>query len=339
MGDWEPPALPPEPVGDFDIYSVKEPNSDPALVAAVVRMKPVLAELEKACAFPPSPLPFDYAAIRPEVVRTYESDVRRLMLNCNAAVYRAIAADEPREAFRCILLGLQLSRRLEAEPFVLDKFNQGAVFSAVVATLARTLGHVDPSAHEFAKLDAALAEDEKFPLREVILGDQALTLRLIDRLDSDDYAALDLAPGAGRVRWDQRLMGRFRASWLGEPERLEEQIWLLRHLQLRIDAVDDLGPGGLAALQEYERRVARLGKSRLAANSPRILAGVREAKFRHQLTASLARGALRAGRYVAAHGKLPNSIAEFSDAEWPPKSDLWFGPSGPHYEKTEEGFL
>ncbi|HVJ80083.1 MAG TPA: hypothetical protein VNC50_03345, partial [Planctomycetia bacterium] len=43
-------------------------------------------------------------------------------------------------------------------------------------------------------------------------------------------------------------------------------------------------------------------------------------------------------RYFRQHGKLPDKIADFADSSWPPSSENCFGPSGPRYEKTADGF-
>jgi hypothetical protein len=55
---------------------------------------------------------------------------------------------------------------------------------------------------------------------------------------------------------------------------------------------------------------------------------------------SLARGVLRADRFVGKNGRLPDSLAEFADGDFPgPDAANLFGPRGPEYRKTPTGFL
>jgi hypothetical protein len=130
----------------------------------------------------------------------------------------------------------------------------------------------------------------------------------------------------------------FQRTWLGEPELLEEQIWLLRQRDRRVAAAEDSGPAG----DEARRRTSAALE---AARDSIIVCGLADPLVffaisqDHQRQIVLARGALRVHRHRLLSGALPEKLVDFADTSWPPSPDLCFGGGGVAYERTRSGFL
>ncbi|HVJ82818.1 MAG TPA: hypothetical protein VNC50_17245 [Planctomycetia bacterium] len=105
-------------------------------------------------------------------------------------------------------------------------------------------------------------------------------------------------------------------------------------------AIEDLSGAGATALAELRRRT---DARRFTCLMPIVVpdaAIYRNCKHRHLVRVALARGVLRADRFIARHGRIPDALADFGDDVFPgPASRDLFGPSGPKYERTPTGFV
>ncbi|HVJ80084.1 MAG TPA: hypothetical protein VNC50_03350, partial [Planctomycetia bacterium] len=322
VGDWTPPADPPGAGDWMAIDFLDDPKPDPKLTASVRKLEPAFAELERACERPAALFPHNFESDKPSsILLPQVQDMRSLARACRAGAFEAIAAGDARRAWRFTLLGVRLPGRLDAEAFPIPKLVQAAVFHVAFSVLEKTLASFDPTPDEFEKLDAALDAAERFQFREAILGDQAATLRALDRLNVEEILNAANPPLSRVDQWALQALVRYESSWIGEPARLEEQIWLLANLERRLKAADDLGPAGATALKEHD---ADLGARRTLSIVARLglpLDVLRTAKHRLMVQAHLARSGLRLGRHRALYGRLPDSLAAVADAAWSPETE------------------
>ncbi|HVJ80665.1 MAG TPA: hypothetical protein VNC50_06305 [Planctomycetia bacterium] len=339
IGDWKKPDDPPVPADWTYFESLKEPAADPKLAALVKKLGPALAELEEGCKHPAKVFPHDFHAESPySILLPHIQDMRALARACRAANMQAIVNGDPRKAFHYVLLGINLAHRMEPEVFLISKLVEIAIFKVACESLAFTLAYFDPTPEEFAALDAALLAAERFSYRECMVSEQAVAVQTLDHLKMEEVLPLSGMRGGDAKEWRLRILAYYESSWLGEPDRLEDQIWLFSNLDQRTRAIDDLGPAGEEALKTYDAELAERKNASLLGFLMPSISNLRTAKHRHLVTAHLARGCLRAHRYLRQHGKLPDKIADFADSSWPPSSEDYFGPSGPRYEKTADGF-
>ncbi|HVJ83664.1 MAG TPA: hypothetical protein VNC50_21535, partial [Planctomycetia bacterium] len=337
-GDWKPPADLPNGADWVFVSTLTDVKPDPKLKTLAAKLGPALAELEESCKHSPALIPNDFETDKPfAILLPHVQDARNLARGCRAVAFQALVDGDPRKAFRTVLLCLKLADRLDQESFLISKLVQMAIFKEGCETLAIVMGHAAPTPAEFAALDAQLRAPERFSFRECMFAEQAAAVESLEHLDPDELFA---AIGVGLSSLEGlrlRLLARYQSSWLGEPDRIEEQIWLLKNVDRRIVAFDDLGPIGAAAMAEFEAEcAARRYASVLGVFMP-AMKPAKSAKTRHLALGSLARGCLRGQRYAATHGRLPDKIADFADADWS-VAGAAPGLFAPEYLKTKDGF-
>ncbi|HVJ81888.1 MAG TPA: hypothetical protein VNC50_12545 [Planctomycetia bacterium] len=340
IGDWQPPADSPT-VKDRDFLDkLSEPNPGPELALVAGRIAPAIAELERAVAHPPALLPHDYATTTPHAMLIpFEADVRMLAHGCKAAAFQAIVKGDARRAFAMANLCLRLGPRLERQPFLIARLIEIKAWEIGLETLAAVLGRFDPSPEEFKALDDSLLAAESFSYRAAVHGEQAMLLTLRERANFDELMQIVGARAQAEDRWRIKLKFWFERSGFGEVRRLQDDVRLMRNVERRIAAMDDLSPTGRAVLVDLALEPDRDLGAGLLGGAIADFGPFRAAKHRLLVKASLARGALRINRFRATHGRLPGALAEVADADWNPQSEILFGAAGPHYEKTNEGFL
>jgi hypothetical protein len=321
------------------IEAADEPKADVALTAALAKLDPAFSELEKACVYPPALFPHDFGTPSPFSIHLSQvQDLRLLAKACRAAACVAIAKNDPRRAWRFVTLGFKLAERLDSDVFHISKLVQCQLFTVACKTMTMTLGHFEPTPEEFAALDDVLAAADRVRFGASVRGEQAATIRHLEINDPEEWVAFMLRGPRSDIKW-LRLVARYQTSRLGEPDRIEDQVWLARTLDRRVAAVDDLGPSGAAALVEHEADLARQGGYSFAARMMPPLDKLRDGHRRLRLEAEAARGCLRINRFRAVHDRWPSALAEVACADWPSASSaLLFGASGPRYERTASGF-
>ncbi|HVJ82817.1 MAG TPA: hypothetical protein VNC50_17240, partial [Planctomycetia bacterium] len=262
MAGMAPPVANDAPTAaDLNLVGNPASSNDPKLAKALEKFRPALAELELACRYPPAMFPHDFGTRRPIALLLPQSqDMRWFARALKAEMARAMWTGEPRKIWAAVLLCFRAAHRLDPEVLHIPKLVQVAIHGVAVEMLAEALGQARPTEEEFAALDAELAESASFRFRESILGERAEWLTALDDIDVDDFrVASKASSGNSSDAWEDwriRMLANFEASRFGEPERLEEQIWLLKVSDLRLRAIDDLSPAGDAALTEHQAQLA-----------------------------------------------------------------------------------
>ncbi|HVJ83947.1 MAG TPA: hypothetical protein VNC50_22970, partial [Planctomycetia bacterium] len=215
--------------GDWGEINDSLAIASPLLGPALGKVKPAFAELETACQYPPAMFPHDYVTDRPFAIEVpHMQDMRCFSRALRAEMVRALAAGEERKTYPPIILALKAAHLLDREVMHIPKLIQTATAGVAIAMIPDALSAVRPNDQELRALDAVLAEAETFSFRATVLYERAEALKYLEFLEPAD---LVLRRGSSNVtpfeKWRLRALASFEASWFGEAERLEEQVWLL----------------------------------------------------------------------------------------------------------------
>ncbi|MBI1904288.1 MAG: hypothetical protein HYS13_24600 [Planctomycetia bacterium] len=245
-----------------------------------------------------------------------------------ADVIHSVASGDFERAVQANDEMFQLADRLSGGPFYITQLTRMAILGMAIHAPKMILAHGDLNAEQFQRLDQRLqAIDKNFRLAPSVLGERAGAMTILEHWKENRPDVMSPSTDSPQYDWWARF----------PPKRMQAQADMLRLVSEEAAVIDATGRAGQAA---FDRAA-----SVIHSDSPQIAAlvgatdAVRAAGLKLRQQATNARLAMRVDRFRAQHGRLPASLSEILDDEFPEVSRDLYGGSPVVYKARASGFV